>query len=197
MKSKLLLVCLIFLTNTLCFSKTKFNIDLGYVHYPWLGEIPYQKVYKNNSPAAYIGFNLPINRFIEIAPVLGLGKYQGVDFEVTDKMLQGDQKELIHMYFSKKQFINYSLNVKIQLIPLIFQKKINMIDLYVKPKIGGLAFLKKNPSSWAESYSNFDYGMYGGLALNPSKYWGFYYEYGFGNYVKHMAGINFKFNTKE
>lgn len=164
----------------------RLTIKIGYQHYPWMGDnTPFSNEYF--TPAGYVEANYPLNNFWEIGANLGGSLYERIDYPpVTGP-------GIYVLDVALKPMITYGINSKLKLFPLIFKRNFSFLDLYIASKLGGIYFVDRIESKHARKLSQFDYGVYGGIAVYPFKKWGFYYECGFSNYAKWRAGISLRF----
>jgi hypothetical protein len=194
MRKKTLLICCFLVLCSFAyssnFSKDKLTFKIGHQHYPWMGNNGNgaMRIPKNFYPALYVEANYRLSKFWEAGLDLGGSLYERIDYS---GMGVGPRP-----YFcdaALKPMITYGINSKLKLLPLFFKRNFSFLDLYVSSKFGGIYFVDRIESRYARKLSQLDYGVYGGVAVRPFKRWGFYYEYGFGNYVKWKTGVSLIF----
>jgi hypothetical protein len=192
MVKRIVVICGLFMlmigvVNASNFYKEKLTIKIGYQHYPYMGDDRNQaRVGINFNPAVYAETNYRLYDFLEIGANLG-----GSLYERKDYINSTDPGRYI-IKVSLKPYITYGIDSKLNLLPLIWKKN-SFIDFYISPKFGGIYFFNKNEDKYARKRSQWDYGVYGGVTVYPFKRWGFYGEYGFGNYVKWKTGVSLRF----
>lgn len=169
--------------------KDRLTIKIGYQHYPWMGNNGNgaMRMPKFFIPALYVEANYRLYKFWEAGLDLGGSLYERIDYSPVTG-LGGYSLDV-----ALKPMITYGINSKLKLLPLFFKRNFSSLDLYVSSKLGGIYFVDRIESRYARKLSQLDYGVYGGVAVRPFKRWGFYYEYGFGNYVKWKTGVSLKF----
>jgi hypothetical protein len=173
------------------------DVKLGFQKYPWMGDIPYfGREQLNYTPVGYFEANYRVFNNIDIGANFGFSLYKNADFCELEQAMKGEGAYPVLTPLSLKPLLNYGINLNIFLLPMIFQSDLRIIDLYVSSKIGGIYFSGRNKEVVFFERSLFDYGIYGGVAVFPFKHWGFYYEYGYGNYIRWKVGLNLKLNKQ-
>jgi hypothetical protein len=192
MVKRIVVICGLFMfmigvVNASNFYKEKLTIKIGYQHYPWMGDDGnLARTGLNFTPTGYVESNYSLYDIWEIGANLGGSLYERNDYSNNT----GKGRYFIEV--TLKPFIIYGIDSKINLLPLLY-RKCSFIDLYISSELGGIYFVNKNKSKYAKKRSQWDYGVYGGVTVYPFKRWGFYCEYGFGNYVKWKTGVSLRF----
>jgi hypothetical protein len=120
---------------------------------------------------------------------LEIGGYLGVSQISVYNLVQSsisEQSQGIVVKEEKRPMASYGLTANYHLLPYLVKGNNFRIDLYVSGKYGGITVVVP------KNYSKAEYALYGGLAYYIGNHWGFYGEYGLGNYTKLRYGLSFK-----
>jgi hypothetical protein len=123
-----------------------------------------------------------------ILDFLEVGAYTGYS-SITTVMSESDSTA---RYVSGISIIFYGISTNIHLMPFLVKSEKFRIDLYVSSKLGGF-YRCSSEDMYPKRGHVFDYGVYAGTAFYLGKHWGFFGEYGLGNYTSHRVGLSFKF----
>jgi hypothetical protein len=175
--------------------KGRINLKISYNQYPWMGDLKYNNPrYKTQTHAGKIETTYGWQKHIESGVYLGFSLYEHLDFsELEQNIKNGITGVTVSLPNSLKPLFFYGFVTNFQLLPFFINKQHFFLDLYTTCKVGGLYFVEKNNNSYTQKRSKLDYGLYGGIALYPWRKLGFYYEYGYGNYIDSRFGISLKF----
>jgi hypothetical protein len=170
--------------------KDRINVKIAYCSYPWMGDISYDLYGSSRSktftPVGIIEANYGLLNYLETGAYIGFSMYERAYVTSRDS-------NSIHVTPSLKPMVLYGVTCKLQLLPLIIRRDKFFLDVYLSSKLGGIYFVDKNTGDFSRKRSQFDYGIYGGVALYPFRHWGFFYEYGYGNYLKWRAGLSLRY----
>jgi hypothetical protein len=194
MKTKLLLLFtilfLVILTSSSASNATdKLILKFGYQHYPWMGDIiPFSN--KQLTSTGYCEANYCFHKLFSLGATLGFGVYEWADLSSLGSSSSSISSDLFEK--KMKPMLLYGINANFKILPLFIKKDDFFLDLYVSTKLGGI-YLNNRNKQLDEKRELIDYGIYGGIAVYPFKKLGFYYEYGYGNYIKWRTGLCLRF----
>ena len=165
-------------------SGMRFNTKLLYGLYPSLDYIIYNGQFVKHISYFSLETNYRWNKFFEAGAYLGISRYKDLVYDNPEEFAV-----LSPVY---RPLLFYGINANLKPLPLIIKRDDFWIDPYISAKLGSFFFV--NSGVAIKDYrDHFDYGIYGGLALYPGKHWGFFGEYGFGNFLDWRTGISFRF----
>lgn len=169
--------------------KDRLNIKIAYCSYPWMGDISYDFINegaKSFTPAGIAEVNYSLLNYLETGAYLGFSMYERADF--------GDSTD-VNIIISRelKPMVIYGLSINLQLLPLIIKQDEIMSKIYISSKLGGIYFTDKNKNYLTRERTQIEYGIYGGVAIQPFNHLGGYCEYGYSNYVKWKYGLIWQF----
>ncbi len=198
MKIHITIIIAFFISN-LAFSqnqsvKDRMKIKIAYCHYPGMGDYDYgstEDKAKTYTPAGIIETNYALFNFLEAGAYLGYSMYERLYVEDRYKGDDGNMHTLMSPRL--KPLLLYGLTCNLQFFPLIFQRDLQYLDFYISSRLGGIWFADKNTSDYSRERSQWDYGIYGGIAVYPFKHWGLFFEYGYGNYLNWRTGFSLRF----
>jgi hypothetical protein len=188
-----LIVSFVFTGHTADKSNGLRDIKLGFQKYPWMGDIPsFSSQRQSFTPLGYFEANYRVINNVDCGASIGFSLYEHADYGDIEGVAPGEFDYPISATISQKPMLTYGINLNIHLLPIIFQKDVRFIDIYVASKIGGIYFSERNKEVVFAERPLIDYGIYGGIAVYPRNRWGLYYEYGYGNYIRWKAGLILK-----
>ena len=139
-------------------------------------------IVKRYTPCFEAEVNYGVLNFLEIGAYLGYSQYQQLAFVENSNVLK--------IVYSPLPF--YGINANFHLLPFVVKNDDFWLDLYLSSKVGGYYFWNGSNVHGSKK-SNFDYGIYGGVAAYPGNHWGLFFEYGHGNNTNWRTGLSLKF----
>ena len=148
-----------------------------------------------------LSYNRMINDFISVGGYWGYGSVDQIIEEIHDYSYYYPNSiysypSLSYTIQERKSMMEYGVNGKLHILPLILKNNTSRFDLYLSGDIGLISiFTTVNESIYPKRGTYFDYSILGGASLFLSRKIGLFIELGHRDFKYHQ-GLSTKFGLR-